>query len=143
MPPPPPIPYKRRKYNSKPLREDLQSEYHRWWIEHLTPPSNSPKLDSFRLFHPSFHTANYLNQGPHYLCPQALRFRCSNHCLDIELGRHANIPRDECICRFCNKGSIGGEFHAFTCPYFLDLQVYCSINVITRPQFISAMQDFL
>ena len=71
--------------NSTPLKTDLQSEYRRWWIEYLIPPSHSPKLDTFRLFHPSFHSAPYLDHGPHYLRPQALQFRCSNHCLDIEL----------------------------------------------------------
>ena len=60
--------------NSTPLKNDLQSEYRRWWIENLLPPSHSPKLDTFCLFHPSFHTAPYLNHGPHYLRPQALCF---------------------------------------------------------------------
>ena len=50
--------------NSTPLKIDLQSEYRRWWIEYLIPPSHSPKLDTFRLFHPSFHSAPYLDHGP-------------------------------------------------------------------------------
>ena len=48
---------------------------------HLTPPSHAPKLDSYRLLHPSFHTANYFNEGPHYFCPQALRFRSTQSVL--------------------------------------------------------------
>ena len=79
--------------NSTPLKTDLQSEYRRWWIEYLLPPSHSPKLDTFCLFHPSFHTAPFLNTGPHYFRLQAFRFRCYNHRLDVEFGRHSNIPR--------------------------------------------------
>ena len=127
---------------STPLKTDLQSEYCRWWIEYLLPPSHSPKLDTFCLFHPSFHTAPYLNNGPHYLRPQALRFCCSNHRLDVELGRHSNIPRHNRLCHFCDKQVVGDEYHAFTCQYFLDLQIYCSISITTHPQFISQMQTF-
>ena len=28
-------------------------------------PTNATKLDTYRLFHPSFHTVPYLNTGPH------------------------------------------------------------------------------
>ena len=69
-----------------------------------------------------------------------LRFRCSNHWLNIELGRHLNVPRDDRSCRFCNKPNIGEEYHAFQCVAFLDLQVLCGVNVTSFPQFIASMQ---
>ena len=106
--------------------EELCGAYRIWWLTQ-TNPTHSPKLSTFRQFHPSFHQAPYLPTGPHYLRPQALRFRCSNHRLDIELGRHTNTPRPQRICRFCPSGSLGDEYHVFKCTHFLDLQIYCDI----------------
>ena len=80
--------------NTKSLKDDLQGAYRRWWLKFMAVPTNMPKLRTFRKFHPSFYTAPYLNKGPPYLRAQALRFRCSNHRLDVELGRHSHIPLD-------------------------------------------------
>ena len=45
------------------------------------------------------------------------KFRCSNHKLFIETGRHYSIPLHERICNFClqnyNMSFIECEFHAF------------------------------
>ena len=38
--------------------------------------------------------------------------------------------------------AMGDEFHAFKCTTFLDLQVFCDINVSSKPQFITMMTDF-
>ena len=68
--------------------------------------------------------------------------RCSSHRLDIELGRHSGIPRSDRKCRFCSSAALGNEYHAFKCPAFLDLQVFCDISVSSKPQFITLMTDF-
>jgi len=37
------------------------------------------------------------------------RFRCSNHRLEVECGRHANpqsVPRRDRICRLCSLGAV-------------------------------------
>ena len=108
---------------------------------HLATPTNTPKLCIYRLFKTSFATSPYLNTGPqHYLRWALLRFRCSNHRLDIELGRHLNVPRDERACRFCRKPKLGDEYHVFQCEAFMDLQVLCGVNVTSFPQFIECMQ---
>ena len=90
-------------FSPKSLKEDVHTQYRCWWLKHLANPSNAPKLRTYRLFKTSFATSPYLNNGPHYLHPALLRFRCSNHRLDIELGRHLNTPREERSCRFCKK----------------------------------------
>ena len=129
------------KYTSKLLKEHLQGEYRRWWMTFLATPTNAPKLDTYRLFHTSFHTAPYLNTGPPYLRPWALQFRCSNHRLDLELGRHIQTPREQWTCRFCKGTPIGDEYHSFQCPKNMDLQVHCDIHVTSRPQFLLLMHS--
>ena len=109
-------------HNTKHLKDKLQGVYRMWWAEFMAVPTNMPKLRTFHQFHPSFHTAPYLNQGPPYLRAQALHFGCSNHCLDIEFGRHSHIPLEQRTCRFCKSGCIGDEYHAFQCTKFLDLK---------------------
>ena len=128
--------------NMTSLKDDLQGAYRRWWIKFMAVPTNMPKLRTFRKFHPSFYTAPYLNKGPPYLRAQALRFRCSNHRLDIELGRHSPVPPELRICRFCDSGKVGDEFHAFQCDGFMDLQVHYGINIASRPQFQADMYTF-
>ena len=58
------------------------------------------------------------------------------------LGRHTGIPRSDRKCRFCSSAALGDENHAFKCPGFLDLQVFCDINVSSQPQFITLMTAF-
>ena len=128
--------------NMTSLKDDLQGTYRQWWIKFMVVPTNMPKLRTFRKFHPSFYTAPYLNKGPPYLRAQALRFRCSNHRLDIELGRHSHVPPELRICRFCDSGKVGDEFHAFQCDGFMDLQVHYGINIMSRPQFQANMYTF-
>ena len=50
-------------------------------------------------------------------------FRVSSHKLQIERGRHLNIPRNERICRNCNLNMIENEYHfLLICPKYTDLR---------------------
>ncbi len=54
------------------------------------------------------------------------RFRCSNHCLEVECGRHAkleNVPRRDRICRLCSLGAVEDEDHLLlVCPAHHDIR---------------------
>ena len=54
-------------------------------------------------------------------------FRCSTHKLNIEIGRHYNIPFHQRICMYCKKERnvelVENEFHfLFICPYYEDIR---------------------
>ena len=118
------------------VKDDLKGQYRRWWIQQFSDPTNLPKLRPFRLFKTSLAPSNCLNKGPSYFRPAALRFMCSNHRLDIELGRHNNIPRSDRKCCFCSANVIGEEYHAFQCSKFLDLSLLwhqCTIKNTVHP----------
>ena len=68
------------------LKEEIRSQYRCWWLRKFANPDHSSKLRTFRLFKTSFGTSSYLDFGPYYLRPALLRFRCSNHRLDIRWG---------------------------------------------------------
>ena len=135
-------PLHRMSTNSHAIQDDLKGHYRRWWLHQFSDSSNMPKLRTFHLFKTSFAPSEYLNEGPSYFRPAVIRFRCSNHRLDVELSRHNNVPRSDRTCRFCSATVIGDEYHAFQCVYFLDLQVFCDINVRSKPQFIHMMTQF-
>jgi hypothetical protein len=54
------------------------------------------------------------------------RFRCSNHRLEVECGRHAkpeSVPRRDRVCRLCPLGVVEDEDHMLlVCPAHHDIQ---------------------
>ncbi len=53
------------------------------------------------------------------------RFRCSNHRLEVECGRHAkpeSVPRRDRVCRLCSLGAVEDEDHLLlVCPAQYDI----------------------
>ncbi len=54
------------------------------------------------------------------------RFRCSNHCLEVECGRHAkpeSVPRRDRVCCMCSLGAVEDEDHMLlVCPAHHDIR---------------------
>jgi hypothetical protein len=54
------------------------------------------------------------------------RFKCSNHRLEVECGRHAkpeSVPRRDRVCRMCSLGAIEDEDHLLLmCPAHHDIR---------------------
>jgi hypothetical protein len=67
------------------------------------------KLRTYRLFKNNFAFESYLDLD-HFNRNILIRFRISAHNLEIEKGRHQNIPLNERICKLC-KLEIEDEIH--------------------------------
>ena len=51
------------------------------------------------------------------------KFRCSDHDLEIEKGRHKKIPREARLCKLCESDEIESEDHfLFTCNFYEDIK---------------------
>jgi hypothetical protein len=54
------------------------------------------------------------------------RFRCSNHRLEVECGRHAkpeSVPRGDRVCHLCPLGAVEDEDHLLlVCPTHHDIR---------------------
>ncbi len=54
------------------------------------------------------------------------RFRCSNHCLEVECGKHAkpeSVLRRDRVCRLCPIGAVEDEDHLLlVCPTHHDIR---------------------
>ena len=81
--------------------------------------ANSSKGQLYLMLKEKFEMEQYLliqNFGQRIVIT---KFRTVNHRLPIEKGRWENIPTELRICRLCNKGLIGDEFHyILVCEFF-------------------------
>jgi hypothetical protein len=64
------------------------------------------------------------------------RFRCSNHRLEVECGRHAkpeSVPRRDRVCCLCSLGAVEDEDHLLlVCPAHHDIR--CKFGQQLRKQ---------
>ena len=57
------------------------------------------------------------------------KFRCSDHVLEIEKGRHKGTPRHERLCTMCHNGQVEDEKHfLFSCNSFNLLRAKYNFN---------------
>ena len=95
------------------------------WRAEIT---SSPKLNYYCMFKVSFEVEPYLLTNlPRKVKKQYAKFRMSNHNLQVEKGRHTNMPREDRLCAFCgieaNINRIECEFHMlFECILYSDLR---------------------
>ena len=90
--------------------------------------NNSTRCDFYRNIKTLLNVERYLNSDlrPYYKRSLA-RFRCSNHKLNIEIGRHFNVNREDRVCLHCFLQKdilvIEDEYHAFfICEKFEEIR---------------------
>ena len=94
----------------------------------------SSRCDTYKHFKSLLTPEKYLSIDLPFKIRRALaRFRCSNHKLNIELGRHYNVQRDDRICLHCfthlNVQVIENECHAFfECPQYEGIRTNYLLN---------------
>ena len=108
-----------REFRMRLLDCDLQK-----WSQDL---SNMPKLRTYQLFKSILEPEPYLLLYiPRKIRSSLAKFRLSNHTLEIEVGRHNNIPSDQRFCKLCvtlNQYIIEDEYHVLlSCPFYTELR---------------------
>ena len=57
------------------------------------------------------------------------KVRCSNHCLEIEKGRHRNVSREDRTCNMCKDKVVEDEEHFLTeCKPYKNLKTKYQIS---------------
>ena len=80
---------------------------------------SSSKGKTYSIFKNDINFENYLIKLNKKHWSTLLKFRLSNHRLQVETGRRDNIPLEERKCNLCEKNDIGDEFHyLFVCSHF-------------------------
>lgn len=89
---------------------EIEKTFHNYWKTELTRVDVS-RLAFYREIKDEFKIENYLHIENFENRKAIAKIRCSAHSLEIEKGRHKNIPRTERICKLCDKGEVESEQH--------------------------------
>ena len=102
-------------------KERLKEKFIQQWRNSIG--SQGSKLRFYNLFKESFAREPYLdNLNCFQLRKVVLKFRCSDHRLEIETGRHRKIKVEERICQLC-RGNVETESHFLQeCPLYTNLR---------------------
>ena len=99
--------------NHPKFKRHTKIEIDRAYIDHWTTElskSDSSRLNFYKDIKGVFKMEKYLHL-PMEQRRAISKIRCSDHHLEIEKGRHKNIPRSERKCRLCSLGEIETEQH--------------------------------
>ena len=88
---------------------NINEHFRNTWKNRLMN-EDAPRLQVYRNINSEFSAAKHL-ELPFPLRKIISKIRCSNHCLEIEKGRHNNKPREKRICLIYKNGSIENETH--------------------------------
>ena len=80
------------------------------WARKLADPTLI-RLQVYQVIKGEFKPAKHLDLPQFQMRKIISKIRCSDHPLEIERGRHLNIPRVERICETCTEGVIEDEEH--------------------------------
>ena len=94
----------------KVTKYNIDKAYLDYWKTQLSRPDLT-KLDFYREIKNDFSMENYLHIDNFDIRKTIAKFRCSDHSLEIEKGRHKKIPRTGRICKLCDKGLVETEEH--------------------------------
>ena len=103
------------------IKQRIIDIYMQSWYAEI---NNSRRLDSYCIYKQEFKMETYLDQIKINKYRIALsKFRLSSHNLEIETGRHGNIPRADRKCKKCNSDVIEDEYHfLLVCPLYRELR---------------------
>ena len=107
-------------------------------------PANSVgsnKLRFYKQFKNSFCLESYLNTVSNFYLRKCIaKFRCSDHVLEIETGRHKKLKVDDRICKIC-KTSIETEEHFLRfCPKYVEIRQRYFGNVSSFLELVTIMK---
>ena len=92
------------------LKPNSNSYYISLW-EAKIKEVNLKRLEFYQTINNNFSPAKYIDLPNFKMRKTIAKLRCSSHCLEIEKGRHRNIPRDERLCKICKNNVIEDEEH--------------------------------
>ena len=93
----------------KASKENILRYYKTSWKGKLTDQDQT-RLQVYKTIKGEFMQSKHL-ELPFFMRKVVSKIRCSDHPLEIEKGRHLNIPRTDRICKICTEGVIEDEEH--------------------------------
>ena len=140
----------------KKLTKTMVNEtYSKFWAESIKN-TISPKLELYKEIKRDFKFENYTELLNYDNRKNITKIRCSDHCLEIEKGRHRNIPRNDKFRKVCDKNEVETEEHFllkcelykhFRNKYNMGLnmtvnQVFNDMNYVQLGKYLAEAMDF-
>ena len=108
------------------FKRTISDQYMYHWSSSINDINTNPKLRTYCQFKSVFECESYLLTIKDFRLQQLLtKFRISDHCLEIEVGRHNNIPADNRICNHCDILEVEDEKH-----FLLRCDLYCDLREV-------------
>ena len=96
------------------------------------------RLKFYQVIKNEFTPAKYIDIPNFTMRKIIAKVRCSNHCLEIEKGRHRNIPREERWCNMCTDKVTEDEIHFLTkCKSYDHLKIKHQITTSNASDIIN------
>ena len=110
------------KFN-KAIDKNTKDGFINFWREALGDP-NLSRLQFYSVIKKEFSFEKYLELPDFISRKNIAKIRCSDHALEIEKGRHKNMPREGRLCKVCKDKEIETEDHFLTkCKFYDNLKI--------------------
>jgi hypothetical protein len=111
-------------------KKRLRENFIKYWRNRIDDRTREKKLHIYSEVKQEYKMEEYLDLPKFRDRQRISKFITSNHCLEIEKGRHNNKTRAERLCRACDLGIIEDEEH-----FLLNCTAYDSIRppCLTNP----------
>ena len=104
-------------------RQQLRDNFTQYWKSRVSDISREKKLQLYAQIKQEPVIENYMDLPSFRDRQRITKFITSNHCLEIEKGRHENIPREQRLCKACESGATEDEEHfLFDCNAYTQLR---------------------
>ena len=109
----------------------IDKAYVEYWKSQIREPEQT-RLDFYREIKGDFNMEKYLDNENFDNRKIVAKFRCSDHSLEIEKGRHMKISRTERLCKLCDTNSVETENHfLFECKVYEPIKAKHNITEYT------------
>ena len=124
------------------LKLRVRDQYVTEWNQKV---SISSSLQLYKEIKFTIDICSYLDKLTNIKYRKAIsKIRLSSHNLNIEIGRHRQIERNDRKCPFCELNELEDEYHfILICPQYFDLRIrYIKKYYYTRPSMLKLVQLF-
>ena len=103
--------------------------------------TDTSKLHFYKLFKVAFKREKYLDLIPNFQLRKCIsKFRCSDHILEIEIGRHKKLKVEERICKICKMAVETEEHFLRFCPKYKQLRSRYLGNISNFSEWVQILK---
>ena len=103
----------------------METCYIKFWESKIK--SGEGRLEYYKTVKTNFVLEKYLDELNFEERKNVSKLRCSDHALEINKGRHKNIPREQRLCKLCREEVVESEEHfLYNCSFYDNIKNDCT-----------------